>query len=74
MQANLETIHIVADFPIQIEEIVRSCNTGYMDAVELWCNRHGKDVVVGADLVKKSPAIKEKIKIEADKLNLLRKN
>jgi hypothetical protein len=71
MQANLEHLSILADFPIQIESIVKSKHVSYMEAVEIWCDQNGKDIVVGADLVKKTPIIKEKIKTEAEDLNLL---
>lgn len=71
MQANLENLSISLDFPLQIEDIVKSKRIGYMEAIEVWCTENGKDIIVGADLVKKSPIIKEKIKTEAEDLNLL---
>jgi hypothetical protein len=64
----------ITEFPLQIEEIVRSKRIGYIEAIEVWCDEHGKDIVVGADLVKKSPIIREKIKAEAEDLNLLPKS
>lgn len=71
MQANLETIAITADFSLQIEDIVRAKGIPYMEAIEVWCNDNGKDITVGADHVKKSSIIKEKIRVEAEDLNLL---
>lgn len=73
MQANLEVLTASADFSQQIEEIVRTKKISYIEAVELWCDRNGKDIIVGADLVKKSPIIKSKIQVEAEDLNLLPK-
>jgi hypothetical protein len=71
MQANLETLSISIDFAQQIEEIVKTKKISYLDAVELWCDDNGKDISVGAELVKKSLVIKEKIRVEAEDLNLL---
>lgn len=73
MQANLEVLTASADFSQQIEEIVRTKKISYIESVELWCDRNGKDIIVGADLVKKSPIIKSKIQVEAEDLNLLPK-
>lgn len=73
MQANLEVLTASADFSQQIEEIVRTKKISYIEAVELWCDRNGKDIIVGADLIKKSPIIKSKIQVEAEDLNLLPK-
>lgn len=73
MQANLESLSVSLNFPLQIEDIVKSKRVSYIEAIECWCIENGKDIIVGADLVKKSPIIKEKIKIEAEDLNLLPK-
>lgn len=73
MQANLESLSITADFAQHIEEIVKTKGISYLEAVELWCDENAKDISVGADLVKKSPVIKEKIRVEAEDLNLLPK-
>jgi len=74
MQANVEILTIIADFPNQIEGIVRSKRIGYMEAIEIWCDQNGKELTVGADYVKKSTTIKEKVKQEAEDLNLLPKS
>jgi hypothetical protein len=71
MHANLEQLSIAADFSQQIEDIVKIKRTSYMEAIEIWCDANGKDIIVGADLVKKSPVIRDKIKVEAEDLNLL---
>jgi hypothetical protein len=73
LQANLESLSASAEFPIQIESIVKTKRVSYMEAVEVWCNINGKEITAGAELVKKSPIIKEKIKTEAEDLNLLPK-
>jgi len=73
LQANLESLAISADFPIQIEEIVKNMGVSYIDSIEIWCIRNGKDITAGAELVKKSPIIREKIRVEAEDLNLLPK-
>jgi hypothetical protein len=65
---------ITIDFPLQIEDIVREKRIGYIEAIEVWCEMNGKDIIAGADLVKKSPIIREKIKAEAEDLNLLPKS
>lgn len=73
MQANLESLSASAEFPIQIENIVKTKRISYIEAVEIWCVQNGKEITAGAELVKKSPIIKEKIKTEAEDLNLLPK-
>jgi hypothetical protein len=74
MKSNLETFSNSADFSQQIEFIVKGKGVSYIEAVELWCDRNGKDITVGADLVKKSPVIKSKIQAEAEELNLITKS
>lgn len=72
MQSNLDII--THDFSLQIEQTVKNRNVSYIDAIVLWCEAHNKEISVGADLVKKTPIIKDKIKIEAEDLNLLPKS
>lgn len=73
MNANIEALAVSIDFSQQIEKLVKAKKVSYMEAVELWCDQNGKDIIVGADLVKKSPVIKSKIQVEAEDLNLLPK-
>lgn len=73
LQANLENIPLSHDFALQIEDIVKTAKMPYIDAVAHWCEINGKEIVVGADLVKKTPVIKDKIRAEAEDLNLLPK-
>lgn len=73
MHANLEALAVSVNFSRQIEDIVRVKHVSYIEAVEIWCDQNGKDIIVGADLVKKSPIIKSKIQTEAEDLNLLPK-
>jgi Phage late-transcription coactivator len=72
LQANLDILS-TNDFPFQIEEIVKEKGVSYLDSIEIWCNQNGKDILAGAELVKKTPIIREKIKAEAEDLNLLPK-
>jgi hypothetical protein len=73
LQANLESFSNAADFSQQIEHIVKIKKVSYIEAVECWCDQNNKDIIVGADLVKKSPVIKLRIQAEAEELNLITK-
>jgi hypothetical protein len=69
--ANLENLSVTVDFPMQIENIVRKKRIGYIEAIEIWCIQNGKDIIVGGDLAKRSPVIREKVRAEAEDLHFL---
>ena len=58
-------------FALKIEDIVKSKKIPYIDAVCLYCESNGIDTGTVGKLVNKS--LKEKIKLEAEKLNFLPK-
>ena len=59
-------------FALEIEEIVNSKKISYMDAVVLYCEEHDMDTGTISPLINKS--LKEKIQMEAEKLNLVEKS
>ena len=59
-------------FALEIEEIVKSKKISYMDAVVLYCEDNDIDTGTISSLINKS--LKEKIQMEAEKLNLVEKS
>jgi len=59
-------------FSIMIEKLAIEKRTSYTDAIVLHCEQTGLEVEVAAKLV--SNALKSKIKIEAESLNLIQKS
>ena len=59
-------------FALEIEEIVKSKKISYMDAVVLYCEDNDVDTGTISSLINKS--LKEKIQMEAEKLNLVEKS
>ena len=59
-------------FGLEIEEIVKSKKISYMDAVVLYCEDNDIDTGTISSLINKS--LKEKIQMEAEKLNLVEKS
>ena len=45
----------------------------YIDAVIHWCEKNKVEVEYAAALIKKEPAIKAKIQVEAENLNVLKR-
>lgn len=45
----------------------------YIDAVVHWCEKNKIEVEYAAALVKKDPAMKAKIQVEAENLNVLKR-
>jgi len=58
------------EFSLKIEEIVKQKRCSYMDAVVLFCNENEIDTGTIKPLISKS--LKEKIKLEAIDLKLLK--
>lgn len=61
----------IRQFSVMIEQIANDEGIGYMDAICHHCKETGMEVEVSATLI--SPALKAKIKEEAQELNLLKK-
>ena len=58
------------EFSLKIENIVKEKSISYMDAVLWYCNENGIDEGTGGNLISKS--LKEKIKLEATNLKMLK--
>ena len=56
-----------------IEDLCRTKNMEYIDAVLMWCESNKIEVEYIAGLIKKDPVMKSKIQIEAENLNVLKK-
>ena len=59
-------------FSIIIETMVRDQNVSYMDAIVYWCEKNEMEVETAAKLI--SPLIKEKMLVEAQDLNIIKKS
>lgn len=62
----------ILNFSILIESIVRKKRISCMDAIIDHCSASGMEIEVAAKLI--SPAIKSRIKMEAEQLNFLPKS
>ena len=61
------------NFVEDVEKLCRTKNMDYIDAVVMWCERNKLEVEYAASLIKKDPAIREKIQVEAENLNILKR-
>jgi hypothetical protein len=66
-------IQVNSSFIEDIEKIHRTKNMDYIDAVVMWCEKNKLEVEYAASLIKKDPAIKGKIQVEAENLNILKR-
>ena len=57
----------------EVEVLCRTKNMDYIDAVVLWCENNKLEVEYAASLIRKDPVIKEKIQVEAENLNILKR-
>ena len=60
------------EFSLKIESIVKEKKISHMDAVVWYCDENGLDTSQVSSLISKS--LKEKIQLEAEKLNLIEKS
>lgn len=58
-------------FSIIIEELVRDHKLSYVDAIVHWCEKNQMEVETAAKLV--SPLIKEKMLVECQDLNIIKR-
>ena len=58
------------EFSLKIENIVKEKKISYMDAVVWYCEQNGLDTSQVSSLISKS--LKEKIQVEATRLNMLK--
>lgn len=61
------------NFVEEIENLCKSKNIEYIDAVIFWCQKNNLEVETAAYWIKKDPAMKSKIKAEAEDLNILKR-
>ena len=57
----------------EVEKLRQAKNMDYIDAVVMWCENNKFEVEYAASLIKKDPVIKEKIQVEAENLNILKR-
>ena len=69
----LQNIKTPQQFGQEIEEIVWTKDTTYMEAVCLYCETNNVEPETAASLIKLNAVLKLKIQIEAENLNFLPK-
>ena len=62
------------DFIDDIENLCRSKNMDYIDAVVMWCETNKVEVEYIGNLIKKDIVMKSKIQLEAENLNVLKRS
>ena len=62
-----------SSFVEEVENICKSKNIEYIDAVVMWCQKNNLEVETAAYWIKKDPVMKSKIQFEAENLNILKK-
>ena len=60
-----------ADFIKEVDSLVIQHKIDYIDAVVLYCEKHGIEIEVAASIIKNNGNIKSKIQAEAETLNFL---
>jgi hypothetical protein len=66
-------IQVNSSFIEEVEKLCRTKNIDYIDAVVMWCENNKLEVEYAASLIKKDPVIREKIQVEAENLNILKR-
>lgn len=61
----------IKEFSELIEQLNEELGTGYMDAITHHCEESGLEIEIAATLI--TPALKAKIREEAQEINLLKK-
>lgn len=70
----IENIKSESDFIKEIEKMVKEKNIEYFEAVLLYCEKYNVEVETVAAIVKQNSALKSKIQIEAENINMLKKS
>lgn len=66
-------LKIPNDMIKEIEKIVAKSKIEYIDAVIHYCEKNNLEIETMAEIIKQNSAIKSKIQIEAENLNMVRK-
>ena len=70
----MNMIQMNNDFIDDIENLCRSKNMDYIDAVVMWCETNKVEVEYIGNLIKKDIVMKSKIQLEAENLNVLKRS
>lgn len=62
------------DFVNAIEDLVKKKNVEYFEAVLLYCEKNNVEIETIAQVVKQNSALKSKIQIEAENLNMVKRS
>ncbi len=70
---SLNNIKSFKDLGQRIEQLAQELQTDYMDAVMHYCQENNLEVDFVGEIIAKNPSLKEKIAVEAEDLNLIKK-
>lgn len=60
------------EFQAEIEAIVRDTGTDYFDAIMVYVQKNEMEIETAAELIKKSPTIKNKLAAQCSDINLIK--
>ena len=64
----------IDNFQSEVEEMCRSGEVPYIDAVIAWCTKNAIEIETAADFIKKDSVLRSKIQVEAKELNILKRS
>jgi hypothetical protein len=73
MGITLDTLDTAVKFAKDIEALVATKGTSYMEAIQLWCEQRDLEIEYAASLIKKNKNLKGKVQLEAEQLNYMKK-
>lgn len=62
-----------SNFVEEIEQLCRTKNIEYIDAIVFWCEKNKLEIETAAYWIKKDPVMKSKVQVEAENLNILKR-
>jgi hypothetical protein len=64
----------IDSFQSDVEEMCRSGNVPYIDAILTWCAKNSIEIETAADFIRRDPVLRSKIQVEAEELNVLKRS
>ena len=61
------------NFIEEIENLCKTKNVEYIDAIVIWCEKNKLEVETAAYWIRKDPAMKAKLQAEAENLNIIKR-
>lgn len=64
----------IDSFQSDVEDMCRSGDVPYIDAILTWCTKNSIEVETAADYIRRDPVLRSKIQVEAEELNVLKRS